>query len=184
MNQPCDVKLHQPVSLPCDVKLYQLEPVKEKLSAEAFEEEIRELNREIKKYDRKFTGPPGFGVGTGKENVVSQPCIYKPNVLCPTVHATQLSPSTHMPLAEIPSSLVHHMHAEGTWKRLTRIRVASNVGMVETVGEKRCVENTPNQIELPKKRRFPREVQQKIRYWRRLAISPARSNEFIIMELL
>ena len=63
MSQPCDMKLHQP------------EPAKEKLSAKAFEEEIWELDREIKKYDRKITGPLGFEVGIGKENFVSQPRI-------------------------------------------------------------------------------------------------------------
>ena len=128
LNQACDVKLHQPMSRPCDVKPYQPELAREKLLAKAFEEEIRELDREIKKYDRKFTGPPGFGVGIGKEIVV--PSIYEPNVPCPTahaantldpaVHATQLSPSTCMPLAKIPNSPVHHVHVEGTWKRLTR----------------------------------------------------------------
>ena len=35
-----------------------------------------------------------------------------------------------------------------------------------------------------KKKGFHRGVQQKIRYWQRLAISPVRSNESIIMELL
>ena len=161
LNQACDVKLHQPVSRPCDVKPYQPEPAREKLSAKAFEEEIGEFDREIKKYDRKFTGPPGFGVSIGKEIVV--PSIYEPNVPCPTthaantldpaVHATQLSPSTCMPLAKIPNSPVHHVHVEGTWKRLTRKGVASDVSMAKIVGEKRIAENTSNQTELPKKRR-------------------------------
>ena len=107
--------------------------------------------------------PPGLGVNIEKENVVSQPCIYEQQVSCPTahaanvlgpaVHAAQLSPSTRMPLAEIPSSLVNHMHAEGTWKRFTRIGVASDVSMAETVGVKRSAENTTNHSELPKKRK-------------------------------
>ena len=161
VSEPCDVKLHQPVSLPCDVKPYQPEPARGKLSAEAFEEEISELDREIKKYDRTLTGPSGFGVGTGKENVV--PSIYEPKVPCqathaattldPAVHAIQLSPSARMPLTEIPNPPVHHVHVEGTWKRLTRTRVASDVSMAEIVGEKRSAENISNQIELPKKRR-------------------------------
>nr|POE53711.1 hypothetical protein CFP56_49278 [Quercus suber] len=148
------------VSQACDGKLHQTGLPKEKLSAEAFEEEIRELDREIKKYDRKITGAPGFGVGTGKENFVSQPCIYESNVPCPTahaanvlgpaVHATQLSLSTRMPLAEIPNSPVNHVHTEGTWKRVTRTGVAC---MVKTVGEKRRAENTINQTELPKKKK-------------------------------
>ena len=45
------------------------------------------------------------------------------------------------------------MHAEGTWKRFTRIGVASDVGMAEILGEKRSTEITINQTELPKKRR-------------------------------
>ena len=91
--------------------------------------------------------PPGLGVGTGKEITVSQHCInelkvpcsiaHTANVLGPAVHAAQLSPSTHMPLAEIPSSLVNHVHAQGTWKRFTRIGVVSDVGMAETVGGKK-----------------------------------------------
>ena len=107
--------------------------------------------------------PPGLGVNIEKENVVCQPCIYEQQVPCPTahaanvlgpaVHAAQLSLSTRMPLAEIPSSLVNHMHAEGNWKRFTRIGVASDVSMAETVGVKRSAENTTNHSELPKKRR-------------------------------
>ena len=57
------------------------------------------------------------------------------------------------------------------------------MSMVEIVGEKRSAKYTSNQIEVPKNKGFLREVQQKIRYWRRLATSPARSNEFIVMEL-
>ena len=81
------------------------------------------------------------------------PTAHAANMLDPAVHATQLSPSTRMPLAEIPSSLVNHVHAEGTWKRFTRTGVASDVGMAKIVGEKRSAENTTNQTELPKKRR-------------------------------
>ena len=86
------------------------------------------------------------------------PTAHAANVLCPAVHAAHLSPSTRMPLAEIQSSLVNHVHAEGTWKRFTRIGVASDVGMAEILGEKRrSAENTINQIELPKKRRVSQE---------------------------
>ena len=65
-----------------------------------------------------------------------------------------MSPSTRMPLAEIPSSLVSHMHAKGTWKRFNRIGAATDVSMAEIVGGKRSAENTTNLSELPKIRRI------------------------------
>ena len=146
-----------------DVMLHQSEPIKKKVSDEAFEEEIREIDKGIKKYGRILTVPPRLGVNIEKENALSQPYIYEQQVPCPTahaanvlglaVHAAQLSPSTHMPLAKIPSSLVNHMHPEGTWKRFTRIGVTTDVSMAEIVGGKRSAENTTNQSELPKKRR-------------------------------
>ena len=107
--------------------------------------------------------PPGLEVSIEKENAFGQPCIYEQQVPCPITHpanvldpavqAAQMSPSTRMPLAEIPSSLVSHMHAEGTWKRFNRIGAATDVSMAEIVGGKRSAENTTNLSELPKKRR-------------------------------
>jgi len=136
--------------------LHQPELAKKKVSAESFEEVIGEIDKEIKKYDSKLPVSPGFGVGIGKENFMGQPSINEPNVSCPSVHATHLSPSTCVPLAEIPSFLVNHVHVEGTWKRLTRIGVVLDVGMSEAVGEKRSAGNTTNQTELPKKKKgFP-----------------------------
>ena len=43
-----------------DVMLHQPEPIKKKVSDEAFEEEIREIDKKIKKYDRILTVPPGL----------------------------------------------------------------------------------------------------------------------------
>ena len=152
--------------------LHQPEPIKKKVSDEAFEEEIREIDKKIKKYDRILTVPPGLGVNIEKENVVCQPCINEQQVSCPTahaanvlglaVHAAQLSPSTRMPIAKIPRSLVNHMHPEGTWKRFTRIGVTTDVSMAEIVGGKSSTENTTNQSELPKKKKgFPRRCNKK-----------------------
>ena len=142
---------------------HQPEQIKRKVFDEVFEEEIREIDKEIKKYDTTLSAPPGFAVNMEKEKVGSQHYIYEQQVPCPTthvsnvlgstVHAAHLSPSTSMPQSESPSSLVNHMHDEGTWKRLTRIGVASDVSMAEIVEGKRKAENTNNHFELPKKRR-------------------------------
>ena len=110
-----------------------------------------------------LSAPPGFVVNMEKEKVGSQHYIYEQQVSCPTthaanvlgsaVHAAHLSPSTSMPQSESPSSHVNHVHDEGTWKRLTRIGVASDVSMAETMEGKRKAESRNNHSELPKKRR-------------------------------
>ena len=50
-------------------------------------------------------------------------------------------------------------------------------------GEKEMEIGKLTKLSYQKKEGFHRGVQQKIRYWQRLATSPARSNESIIMEL-
>ena len=54
-----------------DGMLHQAETSEKKVSGEAFEEEIREIDKEIKKYDKAPTVPPGLGVYMGKENIES-----------------------------------------------------------------------------------------------------------------
>ena len=95
----------------------------------------------------------GFGGNIGKENVGDQPSINDSNVLSPLAHAAHLSASSRAPLAEISNSSVNHMHVAGTWKRINRIGVISEVDMFEPVGEKRSVGSITTQTELPKKRR-------------------------------
>ena len=86
----------------------------------------------------------GFGVNTGKENDVDHPSINESNVPSPLAHVALLSASSRVPLAEIPSFLVNHVHVEGTWKRLTRIGVVSDVGTSEAVGgKKKCRKYNP-----------------------------------------
>ena len=91
---------------------------------------------------------PGFGISIGKENFVVQPSINESNM---PNHAAHLSPSSHVPLADIPNSIVNHVKCEGTWKRLAGGGVISNVGISEAVGEKGSAGNITNQTELPKK---------------------------------
>ena len=61
--------------------------IKQKVSDKAFEKEIREIDKGIKKYDRNFIVPPGLEVSIEKENTFGQPCIYEQQVSCPTAHA-------------------------------------------------------------------------------------------------
>ena len=84
---------------------------------------------------------------------MGHPRIIEANVSCTSTYAAHLSLSARVPLAEIPSSLVNHGYAEGTWKRITRVGVAFNAGMSEAVGGKRSIGSETNQTELPKKRR-------------------------------
>ena len=63
------------------------------------------------------------------------------------------------------------------------MEATEDIGMYEAVGGKRSGDREASQTELPKQIRVSQGVQQKIRYWQRLATSPARSNESIIMEL-
>lgn len=100
--------------------LQQIRSAEKKASAKSFEEVIGEIDKEIKEYDSNTTMSLGFGVGTGKENYVDHPSINEVNVSCPSTNAAYLSSSSRIPLAEIPSSLVNHVHAEETWKRLIR----------------------------------------------------------------
>ena len=132
--------------------LQQAESVEEKVSVQSFKEVIGEIDKEIKKYDSKSFVSPSFGDSTRKENYVGHPRINEANVSCTSTYAAHLSLSPRVPLAEIPSSLVNHRYAEGTWKRITRVGVAFNAGMSEAVGGKRSIGSETNQTELPKKR--------------------------------
>ena len=140
------------------------------MSVQSFEEVIGEIDKEIKKYDSKSVVSPSFGDSTRKENYVGHPRINEANVSYTltyvghprineanvsytSTYAAHLSLSARVPLAEIPSSLVNHGYAEGTWKRITRVGVAFNAGMSEAVGGKRSIGSETNQTELPKKRR-------------------------------
>ena len=71
----------------------------------------------------------------------------------PTACAPHFSSLLRVPLSELPISLNNHVHVEGTWKRLTRVEVGSNVVMSNVVGEKRNAGRSASPTELPKKRR-------------------------------
>ena len=76
--------------------LHHPEQAVKKVSDEAFEEEIRELDKEKKKYDIILTMAPGLRVSTGKENIVSQHCINELKVSCPTAHTANILGPTSM----------------------------------------------------------------------------------------
>ena len=133
--------------------LQQAGLVEEKVLVKSFEEVIGEIDKEIKKYDSKSIVSPSFGDSTRKENYVGHPIINEANMPCTPTHAAHLSLSPKKPLVEIPSSLVNHGYAKGTWKRITRIGVATDAGMCEALGGKRSIGSETNQTELPRKRR-------------------------------
>ena len=137
-----------------DLMLQQAESVEEKVLVQSFEEVIGEIDKEIKKYDSKSFASPSFGDSTRKENYVGHPRINEANLSCTSTYAAHLSLSLRVPLAEIPSSLVNHGFAEGTWKRITRVGVAFDAGMFEAMGGggERSIGSETNQTELPKKK--------------------------------
>ena len=133
--------------------LQQAGLIEEKVLVKSFEEVIEEIDKEIKKYDLKSIVSPSFGNNTRKENYMGHPRINEANVPCTPTHAAHLSLSSKKPLVEIPSSLENHGYAKGTWKRITRIGVATDAGMFKALGGKRSIGNETYQTELPKKRR-------------------------------
>ena len=126
-----------------------------KVADESFEKVLGEIDKEIKKYDPKSTVASDPSVSIGKENFMGQPCINESNMPSLSGHATHLSLSLRMPLAEIP--IINHVKAEGTWKRFMRVKVGPDVGIAEALGEKRSAGNLFNQTELPKKRRVSQD---------------------------
>lgn len=127
--------------------------VEKNQSAEIFEEVIREIDKEINKFDSVTTIIPKFGVGTCKENCMEFLSINDSCEPSHTAHAPHIPSSPRVPLLELPTSLNKHVHAEGTWKRITRTGVGLDVVIPEAVGEKRNARSTASQTELPKKRR-------------------------------
>lgn len=134
-----------------DLNSNQKDLVEKNLSAEIFKEAIGEIDKKINKFDSIITVIPEFGVGIGKENCIEFLSI---NDSCEPSHTT-CAPQipSPPPLSELPASLNKHVHAKGTWKRITRIEVGLDVVMSEAVAEKRNAGNTASQTESPKKRR-------------------------------
>ncbi|KAF3958281.1 hypothetical protein CMV_016798 [Castanea mollissima] len=110
-----------------DVMLQQTESTAKKVSAEPFEEVLGKIDKGIKKYNSKASISSGFGTSIGEENDGDHSSINESNVPSPQAHAALLSASSRVPLVENPNSLVNHVHAKGTWKRLTRVGPVSDV---------------------------------------------------------
>ena len=114
-----------------------------------FEEVLGEIDKEIGKCDSKryeaTTSEASMGkeshvssdVSMGKESHVGQPNIKEAKVPrissmpaqlepCIPPMPTQLSLSPRVHGAEIPNPFVSHGHAEGTWKRITRVGLAAD----------------------------------------------------------
>lgn len=140
-----DVTIHQAESVEKkvsdvvfeDVISQKLESIEKKMSAEVFEEEIGEIDKGIKKYDSNSTLIPGFSAGIRKENYVDLLSINGSSAPSLSTHAPLFSSSSRIPLSKLPTSLNTHVHVEGTWKRLTRTGLGSDVGMAEAMGGKR-----------------------------------------------
>nr|POF19791.1 hypothetical protein CFP56_24788 [Quercus suber] len=111
-----------------------------KLPAENFEEIIEGIDKEIKKFDSTTSEKPEFGAKPGKENCMDSLCINESCEPSPKACPPQFSSFLRVPLSEIPGPpgpINNHVHAEGTWKRLSRVGMGSDVVMSNVVGVKR-----------------------------------------------
>ena len=140
---------------PCinEVTLNQNGSEEKKQPAEDFEEIIEGMDKEIKKHDSTTSGKSGYRAKTGKENFVDSLCINESCEPNPTACAPHFSSLLRVPLSELPIPLNNHVHAEGTWKRLIRGEMGSDVVMTNVVGEKRNAGRSANPSELPKKKK-------------------------------
>ena len=136
-----------------EITLNQNGSEEQKLSAENFEEIIEGIDKEIKNFDSTTSEKPGFGAKIGKENCMDSLYINESCEPNPITCAPYFSSLLRVPLLELPISLNNHVHVEGTWKRLTRVEVGSNVVMSNVVGEKRNAGRSASPTEFPKKRR-------------------------------
>ena len=149
-----------------DMMLQQAGSTEEKVLGKTFEEVIGELDEEINKYNSKNSMLTNLGVSMEKENLGGQPTINEACMSCPSIHATNLSPTPRAPLAELPCSFVKHEYTEGVWKRLTRVGVTEDIGMSEAprggrgggAGEEVEIEKQ-TKLSYQKKEGFHREVQ-------------------------
>ena len=124
---------------------------------ELFEERIGEIDYELNRFDPKITIATNNIPDTRKENLLAtlslkdgQPvhintsCIQQPKFS---------PPLPREPLSVISENILRPTKRGATWKRLSRIGMETDIEMEDILGEKRRVDSSEDQSELPKKRR-------------------------------
>nr|POE97406.1 f-box protein [Quercus suber] len=125
-----------------------------KVSAELFEEQIQELDRDIHKYDPLPELITKNIACTGKENDFESLTINEIFEMGRSQARGQpLYQPTRTPLSQIPDATNVPVINTATWKRQNRITTGTDVIMEDTVGSKRSTSTMGGQLELQKKRK-------------------------------
>lgn len=118
-----------------------------------FEEVIKDIDKEIQKFDLAASNIAENRACLGKENIIESPSIKDSNEMLSQARA-QLNPSLPRALlAVISNNQNRPVHAEGSWKRVARTEIGIDTVMIEAVREERVAGETESLLELPKKRK-------------------------------
>ena len=124
------------------------------VSDEQFEEQIKELDHDIHKFDPTLELTTKNISCTGKENVFESLTINEIFELGKSQARGQpLDHSARTPLSRVPDVLNIPVMNAATWRRQSRITTRINVIMEDIVGSKRSTSNMGSQPELQKKRK-------------------------------
>ena len=116
-----------------------------KLLVETFEE----IDKELKKFDSDAKVLPKNRACTGKENFLESLSINdSPTLFTQQACAYYPSATPRIPPSVLPATLSKLVTNEGTWKRISRSNIGTNIVMEEAVGEKGSAGGTESQSEL------------------------------------
>ena len=118
-----------------------------------FEEEIEVIDKEIRRFDLDISNVAVNRACPSKENIIEPPSAQVSNEMFPHAHAQLHHSLPRAPLAVISNNQNRPMHAEGSWKRIARAEIGTDIVMAEAVGEKRVAGAPDDLLDLPKKRK-------------------------------
>ena len=137
-----------------------------------FEEEIEVIDKEIRRFDLDISNVAVNRACPGKENIIEPPSAQVSNEMFPHAHAQLNHSLPRAPLAVISNNQNRPMHAEGSWKRIARAEIGTDIVMAEAVGEKRVAGAPDDLLDLPKKRKVSQAGKTKTQILAEAGIQP------------
>ena len=123
------------------------------LSAELFEERIKEIDKDIERFDAKTEFCSKNNSFTGKENNLESMTINEIFLANAQARAQPQKIHSQAPLSTLPDTTNIPTKGSATWKRLARDVIGTDVVMTKAVGSKRGTRHTGDQIELLKNKK-------------------------------
>jgi len=123
------------------------------LSAELFEERIKEIDKDIARFDADTDLCSKNNSFTGKENNLESMTINEIFLANAQARAQPQKIHSRTPLSTLPDTANIPAKGLATWKRLARDVIGTDVVMSEAVGSKRATRHTGGQTELLKKKK-------------------------------